>query len=481
VVSEPLFILLDAYKGNERFFLRYRRGDEIFYAAGDLKSRATLPGTRENKNYETPVVTSLDLESGDPWAELTRNLTPVPILAVSDWTDLRIRLFSEIVPREANKGVAVSFDRLDYFFFYDRLGNFRARRLIDKPPWYSVAAHVDLRKKLETWQPVIKEYLLEMGIESDDVIFSTGDLDKGSIPFLYADTRTKLIVLVQYNEMSDAVISGLPGAHVLQAVWHFLESHTYTIAMRPFSSLQSLMSVVSDTALETGRVLVSDMKPDGPIPAINNGPAMDLRKWEQELDLSLGRPASLGKLKFLIDGEEFFPRFVDAITSAETSVDIRTYIFDTDDVALNLGELLIRRSREGLDIRVLYDGIGTITAAGEQSDTLPEEHRHPDSIETYLKQNSRVEVRKSKNPWLTGDHVKTMVIDRQLAFLGGMNIGREYRYDWHDMMIEIQGPVVDEINSEFDDAWTARLRPKRRKPECRGLPGPVDIHQTGAV
>jgi cardiolipin synthase len=62
-------------------------------------------------------------------------------------------------------------------------------------------------------------------------------------------------------------------------------------------------------------------------------------------------------------------------------------------------------------------------------------------------------VRQTKNPWLTGDHVKTMVIDKKLAFLGGMNIGREYRYDWHDMMVEVQGPVVDEINREFQVAW----------------------------
>ena len=33
-----------------------------------------------------------------------------------------------------------------------------------------------------------------------------------------------------------------------------------------------------------------------------------------------------------------------------------------------------------------------------------------------------------------------MVIDNRVAFLGGMNIGREYRYDWHDLMVEVKGP-----------------------------------------
>jgi cardiolipin synthase len=389
----------------------------------------------------------------DLWQELSRRLTPIPVLGVSDWAKLRGQLFADIMPREPNQGVAVSFDRLDYFFFYDKLGNFRARRLMDKPAWYSVSKYLDLQKNFETWQPVLDKFMAEAGIESDDVIFNTGGLDNGSIPFLYINTRSKLIVLVQYDELPETVIEGVPGAHFLQAAWHFLESHTYTIAMRPFSSLHSLLSVVSDTALETGRGLISATNYDEPIPRLNDGPSMDLIQWEQDLDTLLKRPASRGKLKFLVDGEAFFPRFVDLLTSAKESVDIRTYIFDTDDVALSIGDLLKRRSREGVDVRVLFDGMGSIVASGEHSSTLPDSHRSPVSIESYLKQNSQVDVRAVNNPWLTGDHVKTMVIDRRTAFLGGMNIGREYRYDWHDMMVEVQGPVVDEINREFQQAW----------------------------
>jgi cardiolipin synthase len=54
---------------------------------------------------------------------------------------------------------------------------------------------------------------------------------------------------------------------------------------------------------------------------------------------------------------------------------------------------------------------------------------------------------------LTSDHTKTTIIDRKLAFIGGMNIGREYRYDWHDMMMEVTGPVVDHLQYDTDKAW----------------------------
>jgi cardiolipin synthase A/B len=448
-----LFLLLDAYKGNEQYFLRYRRGKHIYYAAGDLAGEVGAGEAQARDEYDVPVVAPMDQQSADPWEELTRNLTPVPILDVADWAKLREQLFGELMPTAPNQGLAISFDRVDYFFFYDRAGNFRARRLIDMPPWYSVADHVNLREHFEAWQTTLQQFLAESGIESEDVIFNTGDLDKGSIPFLYINTRSKLIVLVQYDDLSETMIGGVPGMQVLQSFWHFLGSHSYTVLMRPYSTIQSLLSVVSDTALETGRGLALILPADGPPPAISTGPGMDLAKWELKLDRELDRPASRGELKFLVDGKEFFTRFIDALASAEESVDIRTYIFDNDDVALNVGELLKRRSREGIDVRVLFDGMGTIAAARAQSSTQPDAHKAPLSIASYLTFNSMVEVRKTQNPWLTGDHVKTMVIDKKLAFLGGMNIGREYRYDWHDMMVEVQGPVVDEINREFQLAW----------------------------
>jgi cardiolipin synthase len=37
--------------------------------------------------------------------------------------------------------------------------------------------------------------------------------------------------------------------------------------------------------------------------------------------------------------------------------------------------------------------------------------------------------------------------------VGGMNIGREYRYDWHDLMMEVRGPVVDQLQYELDKTW----------------------------
>ena len=72
----------------------------------------------------------------------------------------------------------------------------------------------------------------------------------------------------------------------------------------------------------------------------------------------------------------------------------------------------------------------------------------------YVKHASNVNFRQATNPWLTSDHVKTTIVGDNLAFIGGMNIGREYRYDWHDLMMEVSGPVVDVLRKDFEAGWS---------------------------
>ncbi len=131
---------------------------------------------------------------------------------------------------------------------------------------------------------------------------------------------------------------------------------------------------------------------------------------------------------------------------------MRTYIFDNDDYAVAVADNLKERSAD-IQVRVMLDGIGTMLAMQADPDTLPANHRGPLSIRMYLERDSNVKVRNTTNPYFTGDHTKTTIIDKKIAFVGGMNIGREYRYDWHDMMMEVSGPVVDTLQHESDKAW----------------------------
>jgi cardiolipin synthase len=104
-------------------------------------------------------------------------------------------------------------------------------------------------------------------------------------------------------------------------------------------------------------------------------------------------------------------------------------------------------------VRVLMDEMGSLFAAQVPPETGPKDFQPPSDIRYYLRTDSHVQVRAAANPWLTADHRKCIIIDGRQAYVGGMNIGREYRYEWHDMMVGLTGPVVGRLEKDYREAW----------------------------
>ena len=46
-----------------------------------------------------------------------------------------------------------------------------------------------------------------------------------------------------------------------------------------------------------------------------------------------------------------------------------------------------------------------------------------------------------------------MIFDQRVAFIGGMNLGREYRYEWHDMMVRLEGHAAKILDDDLDFAF----------------------------
>ena len=99
---------------------------------------------------------------------------------------------------------------------------------------------------------------------------------------------------------------------------------------------------VVDTLTPKPLVLL-DHKPIGPL--ANHQP-MDIVAWESELDRLTNSSSSQGKMEYLVDGAQFFPRLMSRIQSARKSIDIRVYIFDNDHYALQIADLLRKRAEE---------------------------------------------------------------------------------------------------------------------------------------
>jgi cardiolipin synthase len=243
------------------------------------------------------------------------------------------------------------------------------------------------------------------------------------------------------------------GAHM---GWVVARSVVENPINRPVSHIGSLASYVfKSTGGLLNRVAIGTLQMpalDDEIPEVSHAEPMDLDAFEKTLDDATGTRQDLGRIKFLVDGDEYFCRLMESINNAEESIDIRTYIFDNDDYAVTVADRLKERS-EDLRVRIMLDSLGNMMAMQADAETMPADHRVPLSIRMYMERESEVKVRNITNPWATGDHTKTTIIDKKTAFVGGMNIGREYRYDWHDLMMEVTGPVVDQLQYESDKAW----------------------------
>ncbi|MCP5534095.1 MAG: phosphatidylserine/phosphatidylglycerophosphate/cardiolipin synthase family protein [Akkermansiaceae bacterium] len=200
-------------------------------------------------------------------------------------------------------------------------------------------------------------------------------------------------------------------------------------------------------ALLTGNVPVSlPLTEPSPSPPGSEG-------FERELDRMGMRPREVGTMRWLLDGKEFFPALDRHLGAAENSVDLQVFIFDNDDIAVRYADRL--RDLSGRRrVRVLYDDIGSAVAQTVAPETpAPEGFVAPSDMRAYLREGSEVSARRVLNPWFVCDHTKLIVTDHRRALLGGMNIGREYYSEWHDLMIEVEGPVVSSLALEFSRAW----------------------------
>jgi cardiolipin synthase len=201
-------------------------------------------------------------------------------------------------------------------------------------------------------------------------------------------------------------------------------------------------------------------------------------------------PAAIaGDLDYLVDGTAFFTAFETEIAAARESLDIQVFIFDNDDISVHCADLLRGRAKD-LPVRVLFDDLGSTFAHGRQPPSgLPEGFVQPKDIGAYLVRDSPLQLRQTLNPWLVTDHTKLHVFDRKVAFIGGMNLGRESRHEWHDLMVRVRGPILAALARDFDVTWERTgprgdfaLFDKQEPLEIAEGPGPpLRILRTDAV
>lgn len=163
------------------------------------------------------------------------------------------------------------------------------------------------------------------------------------------------------------------------------------------------------------------------------------------------------EVDILIDGHQKFDTLLKDIENAKDHIHIQYYIYRSDNLGKRIRNALIKKAKEGVYVRVLYDALGSRTlrkrffkdliAAGGKVEVF-----FPSKLSPI---NLRLNYR---------NHRKLVVIDGKIGYTGGFNVGDEYlgldkKFGyWRDTHLRIQGTAVATLQARFIMDWNEASR-----------------------
>lgn len=158
------------------------------------------------------------------------------------------------------------------------------------------------------------------------------------------------------------------------------------------------------------------------------------------------------RVELLVNGDTAFPAMFNSMRNAKSYILIQFFIVRDDDLGRQLKDLLIQKAREGVSVYFLYDQMGSRKLPGSyirecrDAGVRMASFRSSKFIANPLQINFR-------------NHRKVLVVDGDLAFVGGLNVGDEYlgkseRFGpWRDTHATIEGPSADALQLIFAEDW----------------------------
>src|SRR5262245_969727 len=144
-----------------------------------------------------------------------------------------------------------------------------------------------------------------------------------------------------------------------------------------------------------------------------------------------------------------------AVERAQRRIHLETYILRADTIGREFLAALAERARDGVEVRVLYDAIGSFGFDEAALAPLQDAGGETVVFNPLLPFWPRFAPRRR-------DHRKILVVDGRIGFMGGLNIGDEYvsglgrqekRGEWRDAHVRVEGPVVRDLEAVFLESW----------------------------
>ncbi|MCI0711727.1 MAG: phosphatidylserine/phosphatidylglycerophosphate/cardiolipin synthase family protein [Chloroflexi bacterium] len=166
---------------------------------------------------------------------------------------------------------------------------------------------------------------------------------------------------------------------------------------------------------------------------------------------------------------EFQKALREAVTDCHQSFYSQFMTFEGDPSGEGFAHLLTDKVQSGVDVRLMVDYYSDVVV----SDTYPtllhrrgqlvRERQETLDLLTQLQQcgvklQRTAPVGRMYNYILYRNHKKMIVLDEKVAFVGGLNIS-DHNYDWHDLMVMIEGPLVKDLVCDFCSTWNGETVP----------------------
>ncbi|WP_374928868.1 phosphatidylserine/phosphatidylglycerophosphate/cardiolipin synthase family protein [Kytococcus sedentarius] len=150
-------------------------------------------------------------------------------------------------------------------------------------------------------------------------------------------------------------------------------------------------------------------------------------------------------------GEDVYRAMLDAIAHAEHEILFESYILKGDAVGRAFKEALCEAAERGVKVFVVFDGFANLVVPRSFK-------RWPEKVHKLEYPVIRPQVLLGPRHW-GRDHRKILVVDGEVGFVGGYNIGEEYATQWRDTHVRVTGPAAHELENTFVDFWNHHRRP----------------------
>ena len=163
-------------------------------------------------------------------------------------------------------------------------------------------------------------------------------------------------------------------------------------------------------------------------------------------------PSTVSTIKILRKAQPYYDALRADIVAAKYEVHIQSYIWRDDEIGKKFLDLLIETVKRGVTVRVMIDEVGSLRLRRNYFAPLIAVGGHFSWINTVAPLRGRY-------AFNLRNHRKLQVIDGRIAYVGGMNFGREYMGldqtdgDWSDVQVRVGGGVVPMFQQLFAEDW----------------------------